>query len=93
MEDINNNGDLGSKVEFENQWETPRNYYSQRKTSKIIELAIKYSGGIIKDEQQASYVVLVVSVLITVISLFFLFKGERAPNIPPPANYPQLQNR
>ena len=87
--DNNNN----SKVEFEIQGEKPKGYYGQNKTSKIIELAIKYSGGIIKDEQQASYVVLIVSVLITVISLFFLFKGEGAPNIPPPANYPQLQNR
>lgn len=81
------------KVEFENQGERPSGYSCQRKTSKIIELTIKYSGGIIKDEKQASYVLAIISVLVIAVSLFTIFKGESVPNIPPPANYPPLQSK
>lgn len=94
MDSYNNNESSdGQKIEFEDQYERPSGYYSQRKTPKIIELTIQYSGGIIKDEKQASYVLLIISVLIIVVSLATLFKGESVPNIPPPANYPPLQNR
>lgn len=87
--DNNNN----SKVEFENDWSRPNEYYSQKKTSKIIELTIKYSGGLVKDKKQAAYIILSISILIIAVSLFSLFKGDYVPNIPPPANYPPLQNR
>jgi hypothetical protein len=79
--------DNNSKVEFENDWSRPNNHYGQRNTSKMIALVIKYSGGIIKDEKQASYVVLIISILVIIVSLFILFKGENVPNIPRPANY------
>ena len=91
MDNLNEN--FSQKIEFENQYERPSGYYNQKKTSKIIALVIKFSGGIIKDERQASYVLLVASVLIIVVSLFTLFRGESVPNIPRPANYPPLQNR
>lgn len=85
--------DFNSKVEFENDWSRPNEYYGQRKTSKIIELTIKYSGGIIKNEEQASYVLIIISAIIITVSLFSLLKSEYVPNIPPPANYPSFQNR
>lgn len=94
MDSYNNNETSGEqKIEFENQWERPNEYYGQRKTTKIIELTIRYSGGIIKDERQASYILLIISALIIVVSLFILFRGGSVPNVPPPANYPPFQNR
>lgn len=93
MDNYDGNRDSEPRIEFENPWKGPKEHYGQRKTPKIIGLAVKYSGGIIKDERQASYVILIVSVLIVIISLFFLFKGGSVPNVPPPANYPPLQNR
>ena len=46
----------------------------QTPTPKIIQWVIKYSGGLIKDENQANYVLLGFVVLVIFIS-FFLFLG------------------
>lgn len=89
MEDLNDISE--KKVEFENQWEQMNKNFNQKKASKIVELTMRYSGGIIKNERQASYLILTISILITVISLFSIFADDRVPNIPPPANYPPLQ--
>jgi len=44
-------------------------------TPKIIQWVIKYSGGLIKDEKQAQYVILGFVVLVIIISLFLIFGG------------------
>ena len=49
-------------------------------TPKMIQWIIKYSKGLIKDEKQASYVLLGFIALVVVISLFLLF-GRRGPMI------------
>lgn len=57
----------------------------QETTPKIIEWVIKYSGGYVKEEQQASYVLIgFVGVAIT-ISLFLIFSTVRSSS-PPPAD-------
>ena len=67
-------------------------------TPKMIQLVIKYSGGSIKNEKQAQYVLLglvVVIIIITIILLLNAFRGpSEAPagfrgNIP---NTPEYQN-
>lgn len=51
--------------------------------SKIVQWIIKYSGGVIKDEKQANYVLIGFVVLATILSLFLLFSGDRYVEAPP----------
>ena len=44
-------------------------------TPKIIQWTIKYSGGLVKDEKQASYVLVGLVALMIIISLFLVFGG------------------
>lgn len=51
-------------------------------TPKIIQWAIKYSGGLIKNEKQAQYAVLAIVAVIFIISIFLFasaFKGGAKP--------------
>lgn len=42
-------------------------------TPALIRWVIKFSGGVIKDEKQADYVLIGFTILITIISLFLVF--------------------
>ena len=53
-------------------------------TPKIIQWIIKYSGGLIKNESQAQYVILGFVTLVIIISLFLFFGGEKAEMEAPP---------
>ncbi|PIS17481.1 MAG: hypothetical protein COT59_00480 [Candidatus Nealsonbacteria bacterium CG09_land_8_20_14_0_10_42_14] len=67
------------------QW-SPGPYVSST-TPKIIRWLIKYSGGLIKNERQAFYVILGFIVLAIIVSIF-LFSGrggEQEIFTPPPA--------
>jgi len=59
---------------------------------KIIRWLIKYSGGIIRNEKQASYVLLGFIVFVVIVSLFLIFGGggqsEREKSFTPPAEAP-----
>jgi len=44
-------------------------------TPKIIRWVIKYSGGLVKDEKQASYVLIGLAVVAIIVSLFLIFGG------------------
>ena len=59
---------------------------------KIIRWLIKYSGGLIKNEKQASYVLLGFIVFVVIISLFLIFgrggQSEREKSFTPPAEAP-----
>ena len=48
----------------------------QTPTPKIAQWVIKYSGGYVKDEKQASYVLIGFVVLAIIISLFLIFGGS-----------------
>ncbi|HBB56469.1 TPA: hypothetical protein DEW47_01885 [Patescibacteria group bacterium] len=65
--------DSSSRVKFKGEQQYVRPYYSD--TPKIIQLVMKYSGGYIKDEKQASYVLLGVVAVAIVIAIIFLFSG------------------
>jgi hypothetical protein len=63
------------KIVFEGeQFQRPQSF--QTPTPKIVQLVIKYSGGAIKDEQQASYVLIGFVVLAIIVSLFLFFGGS-----------------
>ena len=44
-------------------------------TPKVVQWAIKYSGGLVKNEKQANYVLIGFAALAIIISLFLFFGG------------------
>ena len=60
-------------VQF-NEWRPPR-YEPRDQKSKMIERVITLSGGLIKDEKQASYVLLGFVVVAIVITFILIFGG------------------
>lgn len=48
---------------------------------RMVRWVIKYSGGIIKDEKQASFVLLMFAIAVIIISLFFFFGGNSGSEI------------
>jgi hypothetical protein len=81
--------DTGVKIQSEERRSTqvflPR-------TPKIIQWVIKYSGGLIKNEKQAVYILLGFIVFVVIVSLFLIFgrggKSEREETFTPPAEAP-----
>lgn len=61
---------MTNEVEF-NEWRAPTKYKTI-KTPKMIMWVIKYSGGRIKDEREASYVLIGFVVIAIVISIILL---------------------
>lgn len=52
-------------------------------TPKIIRYVMRYSGGYIENEKQASYAILGFVALAIIVSLFLLFGGSNKNNLPP----------
>ncbi len=50
---------------------------------KMIQWVIKYSGGYVKDETQAEYVLIGFVALAIIVSLFLFFGGNGRPNMTP----------
>ncbi|HEY4508909.1 MAG TPA: hypothetical protein VJC13_01340 [Candidatus Paceibacterota bacterium] len=73
------------KVVFDNEQFQRFNQSFQTKTPKIVEWIIKSSGGLIKNENQANYVLIGLSVLAIIISLFLFFSsgGSKAKFVAP----------
>ncbi|MFC1751612.1 hypothetical protein ACFLY5_00510 [Patescibacteria group bacterium] len=63
--------------------ETPAKY--NKSSSAMVRLVFKLSGGLVKNEAQASIVMLGFAVVIIIISLFVLFGGSGRPS-PTPAD-------
>jgi hypothetical protein len=64
--------DSGTGVKLE-EYRVPRSYYPG--TPKIIQWVIKYSGGLVKNEKQASYVLIGFVAAAIVITMFLVFGG------------------
>ena len=70
------------KIRFDgDDWRAPARF-SQTQTPAIIRWVISYSGGLLKDERQAEYLLLGIAALGFIISLFLLFGGESGPSVP-----------
>lgn len=89
--------DSGTGVKFE-EYSAPRSYYPR--TPKIIQWVMRYSGGLVKDEKQAIYVLLGFVAVAIIVSLFLIFSVGGGPHIPlprgakiiyPPNEPPRLQ--
>ena len=82
-----------SSVQFEIE-DTPRSY-SKPRSSKFVGWIMKYSGGLIKDEVQANYVLISFSVAMIALSLYLVFgssEGSKQPvsdKIPTSIQYEQ----
>jgi len=76
----NNNGvDLSKSFgapdkKFQKETRVPQDYFLPG-TPKIIQWVIRYSGGLVKDEKQANYVLIGLVALAIIISLFLFFGG------------------
>ncbi|MDA1335195.1 MAG: hypothetical protein O2794_04290 [bacterium] len=55
------------------QFQRPQSF--QTPTPKIVQWVIKYSGGLVKDEKQANYVLIGFVAVAIIISLFLFFGG------------------
>ena len=70
-------------VQFQNEWRRPADA-SYPGAPKIIQWAMKYSGGYVKDEKQASYVLLGFVILAAIIFLMVILGGgSERPSGPP----------
>ena len=80
-----------SDVKFDTDTETETSswkavkYYKETTTPKIIGWVTKYSGGVIKGERQAEYVLLGLAILMFAVS-FYLFFGGIKKAVPMPIN-------
>jgi len=81
--------DLDKRVEFNDDY-VPRSSYTHEEAPGIVKLIIKYSGGLIKNENQAEIYLAVFSVIIIIISLFIAFHKNNNKETPftPAANAP-----
>lgn len=80
-EDINLNGiegEAGSGVEFQKD-QTEYSHSSKSKTPKIIRWVVESSGGSI-GEKQASFIIIVIAIMVITISLTVIFNS--GPDIP-----------
>lgn len=69
--------DSSSRMKFEGEKFQRLRQSFQTPTPKIVHWVIKYSGGLIKDEQQANYVLIGFVMLAIIISLFLFFSGGK----------------
>lgn len=77
--------DSDSGVKFQDEWRrSAQTFYPG--TPKIIRWTIKYSGGLVKNEKQASYV-LIGFVAVAIIIVLFLIFGGGEQTTPPPESY------
>lgn len=89
-EDIDLSSDSG--VKFKDEWCRPAQTFYPG-TPKIIQWVIKYSGGYVKDEKQANYVLVGFVAVAIIVSLFLVFSGgnKNTESTPEPfINKPQL---
>jgi len=91
----------GSNITFEEDSLSTRQYQTLQ-PSRIVKLVMRYSGGIVKNEKQANYILLVFVVLAIITSLLLISGGNGkselkaptgnkiiySPNAPPRLQYP-----
>src|SRR3989344_4958843 len=70
-----------SGVKFEDTGYQAVKYYRETTTQKIIKLVMKYSGGAVKDERQAEYVLLGFVVVAIIVSLFLFFGNSTSSDL------------
>ena len=72
------------KIVFEGEEFQRTRQSFQTPTPKIVEWVIKYSGGLIKDENQANYVLIGFVAVAIILALFFIMSSGSGANGPVP---------
>lgn len=67
---------MGNEVNFGDKFVLNQ----EKKVSKLVDLVIKYSGGLVKDEKQANYALLAIAAFVFFIT-FMIIKPQSS-NIP-----------
>ncbi len=87
----NKSRDSYGGIKFQDSgWRTMKQQQQTPESPKIIRLAIKLSGGLVKDEKQASYVLIGFVVAAIVIFLIVIFSGgssQPTPGTIPPGQF------
>lgn len=78
--------DSDSGGKFQDKWCRPAQTFYPG-TPKIIRWVVKYSGGLIKDEKQASYVLIGFVAVAIVVALVLIFGNGGGQNTPSPESY------
>ena len=81
--------DVGEKPQSQEEWQKPAQTFYPG-TPKLIQWVIKYSGGLIKNKRQASYVLLGFAALAMIIALVLVFGGGGNKIEVPPLETPPL---
>ena len=75
-------------IEFETDSYKAVKFYDQTNAPKIVKLVMKYSGGAIKEEKQAYWVLFGFVVMAIIVSLFLFFgRTAKEAKIEAPAGY------
>lgn len=69
-----------SRVVFEGEEQQYSSQSFKSDSPKMIQWVIKYSGGIVKNDKQANFVLIIFVIVMVALSLFVLF-GDRGENI------------
>ncbi len=69
---------MSNEVQFEIE-DTPRSY-SERRPSKLVGWVIKYSGGLVKSETQANYLLLGFVAVVFLFLLLLIFGQKKSSN-------------
>lgn len=73
-----------SGVKFETDSYKAVKFYNETSTPKMVQLVMKWSGGAIKEQKQAEYILFGFVLLAIGVSLFLFFSsGNTSPEIPP----------
>lgn len=77
-------------IKFETDSYKAVKFYNETNIPKMVQLIMKYSGGAIKEQKQAEYVLFAFAIIVFTISLFLFFGGSSGSptfneNIPPGA--------
>ena len=90
--DIDLSGYLSNAPAAQTGWRAVK-YYRESANPKIVQWVVRYSGGLVKGERQASYVLLGFVVLAFGVALFLVFgtteKVKPLPPPPPPSSLPR----
>ena len=74
---------MNGEVQFQEQWRPQQRVPKKGWGEKLAGFIVKYSGGLIKDENQAQYVILGFVAAAIIVSLFLIFGGRgTSENIP-----------
>jgi len=76
---------MNGEVQFKEEWRPQQFVPKKGWGEKLAGFLVKYSGGLIKDETQASYVIIGLVVVAIIISLFLFFGGGAKKSIEPPS--------